>query len=626
MPHECALKHIIISWRMSASETTSGFPPNKKMGQKRKRDQSCKSQQIPGIPPSLSPVLLEAIKVRRRYLSKVAESSVTLRVSEEGVASQPPSDNSKVSSSGAERADDLIGKLAARSDKVALSRSGGETQEHVRLRGRAADATKMFLNAVRRDATTRGANNFRENQKASGGPHSVPVRCLVFLLDLFYADNEPVKMATRRSALGLAFELLRRSASSRAAFCSADWLKRYVSHATKLSSTSNCRAGSEAVPLEVTVQREAVLLLSELSDKFGSLYPRLMVAHRYLEENQGILCQKDISNEVSSARRKDIDGLRKVRDLAIKWGEKECSRVRKIIRRADKCFEVLVPRLGTAPSQKMCTPQDVKNVISKGNWSDDEDSGIDWEDVYDCDNGDEKDYGTGASIDNHEAAVERTLEVMEKSQGLEEGALEIDFDKRDDNGEENGQTLHNLESDSSVLQILHLCANTILTEHKPRIDEWVHSLIAADGMTSQRQEGSYGSSLVVLDVTLRRKRNETLKMLMGYKRDISRMLTAAGKLGITAGESSSPMTTRQMKDIGAITDHIRKNDSRPGYIEDPLVMGLPTNDWRVALGISLRSRKKTSAKDRIMAEKRKYSRRSRGSKLRLQIKLRNDKK
>mmetsp|Transcript_5329 Transcript_5329/g.10186 ORF Transcript_5329/g.10186 Transcript_5329/m.10186 type:complete len:687 (+) Transcript_5329:250-2310(+) len=639
-------------------------------GKKRKREpsqqQTSKAQRIDGIPADLTPVLLHAVKATRKYMSKLGTSAPsTTRSNASDTQQQEGAYPFRNNDNLYDDSNDVLARVAARSERdrvrqEAAASSRGETPlDQARIASE--DATRAFLNGVRRNATVATSSNIgrsatgqaraeagEENgwslrgqtttSKSGGSTSSVPVACLTFLWNLV-ADSDNVKLPTRRAALALAAELLQRSAECRSTFCTADRLREYIDVVSSLgverATTVHVGAASDDADLALkrTMQREAAELLSELSDRFGAHYPRLTVAARYLEEREGVAIQSSTARSVMSAPgessestfTRNMEDLRRGRDLAIKHGEREYSRVRKILHRADACFEILVPRIHVGSERPIASPDtgadsartETEKPAVGGTWSDEEEEDdIDWEEGdidYDGKIGNHAVKNNDDLVEkgsyDHKAAVERTLAVMESSQGVEGGELEIDL------GARSGEEVVSADAAASATvarETLDRCVDLLSAKHFPRLAFWVNCLVSADGMMVQAQQqvgnSVAQSSLVVMPSSLRKKRAQTLVMVMGLKSEVARTLASAARIknasryekkGEATSPSVSPDTNVSQASRSTGTNNAVASNNSTGVGVAPNT----ATSWQNALGIKSRPKPgKNSAKGRIAAK------------------------
>ena len=604
-----------------ASGSTGGAGRKRKRSSDRDTTSAPAQQRIDGVPPSLAPVLLHAIKSRRKYLSKLGAGQ-----------NQPsPTVEAAAAPTAATGTGDVLARVAARSEQEQKRHRAAEDADSPLERPRLAseDATAAFLNGVRREASSSGRGGRSENgwtieQHGEGTTESVPVACLSFLLGLFSADDGSVKLATRRAALALASELLQRSAECRESFAAAERLRQFLEVVSNMA-TSNHNADNDGdTTLKLLVQQEAARLLSETSDRFGTHYPRLTVAARFLEEREGIVLPRSSSSAGTNASgladlvsNNAMAELRRGRDLAMAKIGKAHGRIRKILSRADECFEILVPRIeGSAPA-KGPEQGDValtgKGLGDDGDEDDEEDDDdIDWEE------GNDDDEAVGASKahlpEDHKKVVERTLAQMGRSRGIVDGGIEISLGR----GGETEATGGGIDSGASAAtaaaarEMLGRCVQLLSETHLPRLSFWAECLGKADMMVQQlaQQDGSTTqtpqTSLVAMTSSLRKKRAETLSLVLALKRDSAKTIVSAARLGIgNAASVSSATVSGSTEGGGSVTastaasvDASKVNNTNPTGVGVAAASSIGAKlSWKQDLGI--KSTKKPREKIRI---------------------------
>ena len=585
-------------------------------------------QRIEGVPPSLTPVLLHAIKSRRKYLSKLGSSSSA----DTGTAAAPPPPPPPADPT------DVLARVAARSEQEHHRRQAiQETDSPLeRLRLASEDATTAFLNGVKREANSGGVGGRSDNgwsldqgqgrAPARGGAtaDSVPVACLSFLLGLFSTDDGSVKLPTRRAALALASELLQRSAECREAFASAERLRQFLELVSSLGSSSrdtnhngssnNTNADNEGEgATEMSVQQEAVQLLVGLSYRFGTYYPRLSVAARFLEEREGIVLSSTTrgSGLGDIASNDAMADLRRGRDMAMAKIDKAHERVKRILDRADECFEILVPRFGgsgggssaTGKEAPQKTSTNLVNTWLDEKFDDGDDDDLEHDDDIHWEEGDDNDDDGSTAPEDHEKAVERTLAQMERSRGIEDGGIEISLGGGDGAGSSRGA------SDVTTVaarEMLGRCVKLLEEKHLPRLVFWSDCLHKADNMTIQTGEtsGTVQSSLVAMPPSVRKKRSETLNMVLSLKSDCSKTISSAAKLGI-GGVPNDPSIQSSEGTTGKTTLPPATN-AAAGVNNNPTGVGVASTSslsaktsWKLALGIKSKKTKKRKIRIKV---------------------------
>ena len=594
-------------------------------GRKRKRSSDRDSaaaapgaqQRIDGVPPSLTPVLLHAIKSRRKYLSKL------------GVGQNQPSPTTEAAAAptAATGTGDVLARVAARSEQEQKRHRAAEDANSPLERLASEDATAAFLNGVRREASSSGRGGRSENgwtieQHGEGTTESVPVACLSFLLGLFSADDGSVKLATRRAALALASELLQRSAECRESFAAAEPLRQFLEVVSNMATSNHNADNDSDTALKLLVQQEAARLLSEISDRFGTHYPRLTVAARFLEEREGIVLPRSSSSAGTNASgladlvsNNAMAELRRGRDLAMTKIGKAHGRIRKILSRADECFEILVPRIGGSAPAKGPDQGEVA-LTSKGLGDDGDEDDEEDDDDIDWEEGDDDDEAVGASKahlpEDHEKAVERTLAQMGRSRGIVDGGIEISLGR----GGETEATGGGIDGGASAAtaaaarEMLGRCVQLLSETHLPRLSFWAECLGKADMMVQQlaQQDGSTTqtpqTSLVAMTSSLRKKRAETLSLVLALKCDSAKTIASATRLGIgNAASVSSETVSGSTEGGGSATastavDASKVNNTNPTGVGVAAASSIGAKlSWKQDLGI--KATKKPRKKIRI---------------------------
>ena len=342
-------------------------------------------------------------------------------------------------------------------------------------------------------------------------------------------------------------------------------------------------------PHVVLFQREALIFINDIAQRFPSIRPTLMIAARYLEEQKHI----SIGNESAESllKRKSNSGLaelRRIRDLALLNTDKEVEKVRKLLIKVDACFEVLVPRFGHESGQTKTkllledklhsTNNDIdvnqELVLDYDEVSDDDDDeeDIDWED------GDNSSQGGGGEGDQtmsqiqlneddpeeHKMRVERTLAVMKQSGALQnDGTIGISMDR-----EQNGIHQQTCMADEDLQRHRELLGKCIqkLSKRRDRISLWIDAILAADNMTdvkrvrkSQRSNRNMAVSTMILPESARKKIPLALRSLTNCKNSISIAVTAAKQMGV---EDVGPHTSETTMPFDTVSNSIDESENR----------------------------------------------------------------
>lgn len=150
---------------------------------------------------------------------------------------------------------------------------------------------------------------------------------------------------------------------------------------------------------------------------------------------------------------------------------------------------------------------------STSSGSDDEND-IDWED------------GDSAL---HAMEVERTLETMRVTGGLNEGSIEINFE-----ASEAAQERHSEGADHSKARTgMEREMKVIVAKAMPLISRWTRALMHADGLVSSDLSDN---ALVQMTASQCAIRKNALERLMELKRRLARLMASAQRLGIAASE------------------------------------------------------------------------------------------
>ena len=444
-------------------------------GQRRQRPRSSQpvgSQpdlpEIPGVPPDLTPLMVESLKSATKFFHSVLTPLNPFQDDEESIRSTSQPQQATV-------VDSILNRMS----------SSEEEKKRRKLKECMDKDRQSLLDALKRK---RGVNDGK----------SVPVSCFRYLWEL---GQEHCRVAARRASLYLCGALLQKSSECRRELARDDTLLKFV---TCVVVAQNLKANTDQ-PVSCW-QAEALEWLSHLSEEHGNFYPKFRVARSYLEQR----CSSSLHTIKTNSTMPDI---RRLRDIAIKYGDREIEKVEKLIQRANECLEVLVPRMGDAPCG--IAARTVTAVSSITDIKEDDDDDIEWED------GDEEIPEDLA--DDHARAVERTLEVM----GLQGGIMEINFARNCESDDSN---------DEDARKVLQKTAQSIESRHMKRLSSWVDALIRADGLVMN------GKSLVVMSVDESRKRGELLQRLIDVKQSLASILASTSRFGISvdAGDMNDP--------------------------------------------------------------------------------------
>jgi len=250
-------------------------------------------------------------------------------------------------------------------------------------------------------------------------------------------------------------------------------------------------------------QSEAQLLLSRLVTTIPD--PQIRVGLRFLRQRCPRGTSEGFENIDSS-----LSGWRHVRDFAMLHGEKEIEICERLILKAHSCMDVLMPRIGEVTTSSVSQNRDRSKEYTGDDDEGSEDEDVNWEE------GDEE-VAAGA----HEAAVERTLEIMQSTGELLGGDLEINLQQQSqfqphqwDQGTE-GQKIN-------LSKVIH----SLSTRHMPRLSSWVNALTNADNLIQAPGQ----TALVTISTNAVRSKGNLLRRLWALKSRVTSVLSSFAKL------------------------------------------------------------------------------------------------
>jgi hypothetical protein len=514
-------------------------------GENRKRKRQEKLQQygvdipdIPNVPVQVIPLLVNALKVATKFFQH--ESSTAYNDDwQRAVGSVAPLRNQGLQGSAL---DNVLNRL-----KSTTNAGSEESQQQEQRRTKMNDAIQAFLQAVKRFVRDRGShdstpapdsshitieNNAIARSKEGGcRVHiSADLACFTYLWEL---GQEHRRLAVRRAALNLIRHLLGKSS-----VCRRFFLQESNNLWNWLQMLSAGVQGFDKTKQRLWQKEGHYLLLHLLSENYDDLYPKLRVSEQYLRQACSFDALESLGqlDEYESANSIDMGSLRLLRDVALGHGEEEIRRVDKLILRAHKCMDVLVPRIGKSDVLTPITPHQSTGSHQSDDEADEDD--IAWEDGWDDDDNAYAETGNGEDRgDSHALAVERTLETMESIGGLKGGGLELDFSainpdpclaERLSLPQATSELLVARERFSKLVGFLS-------DRHLPRIRAWLEGLSRADRL----QFPSPQSSLVLMPPDKSQKRAELHQRLITLKEQVSSILESAARLGLNNGNKQN---------------------------------------------------------------------------------------
>ncbi|GFH58744.1 hypothetical protein CTEN210_15220 [Chaetoceros tenuissimus] len=395
--------------------------------------------EIAQVPPITVPYLIEAIKLNKKMISAKHKQLASRDGNTRNENVDVPHDSNDVH-------DAIFARIQQQSRNSELD----ELQEN------AATSINTLLQQCQQQTKITKRSVYDDEYDDTELPTGCGVGCFDFCLGLII--DESTKIILRNAAFRVCRGLVEERNDCRLVFANkikiiADAIGDADKHLRKFP-----KIGSP--PHVVLFQREALIFINDLTQRFPSIRPTLMIAARYLEEQKHISLGNESAE--SSFKRKSNSGLaelRRIRDLALLNTDKEVEKVRKLLMKVDACFEVLVPRFGHESEQTKTkllleatlhsTNDDIdvnqELVLDYDEVSDDDEEDVDWEDG-DKSEEIEKEREGGVKEETcqnqlneddheeHKVRVERTLAVMKQTRALQnDGTIGISMD-REQNG------------------------------------------------------------------------------------------------------------------------------------------------------------------------------------------------
>mmetsp|Transcript_31948 Transcript_31948/g.69005 ORF Transcript_31948/g.69005 Transcript_31948/m.69005 type:complete len:599 (-) Transcript_31948:2146-3942(-) len=505
---------------------------------------------VPGVKIELAFLLVQAVKARRKFLSK---------------------------SSSLAEADDA--------EKESLRHRMIQD-----LQSAAEDKKSAFLNELRRQVEYSSASSSKiSSRRNTNASSNAPTHCLKFLLEVLSDGSNSVHL--RRSSLALAREILEKSSDSRAFLASGRCLLDFVS---VIEGIEYDQAEEEEGPGEASTnmspksifQLEAMELIHHLASKFGRFYTQFTVASRLLGDvsvkfSMHNTAQTSTNNDEQEggrncSQRVNMKILRRERDIALECGPRACQSLGRMVERADVYFRILVPRFGgfntdrfgmnQTNEKREATGEAERNTIDVyqgGDEDEGDDDSIDWEEgdtgVSDSENFNESTHNITSDFhsdepNSHQAAVEQTMDIMGRAGGLLDGNLAVQLGGKSMEMEATPpraktETLVDLATTSQPADAqadartkLQNMVRKFYAQRLPCLSRWIHALSHADGMEERAvidpaMAGSPGNegpvSLVLLSEEKRFMRSQVLQQLIKVRGEVQGVLRSASTLGIS---------------------------------------------------------------------------------------------
>lgn len=472
---------------------------------------------------------------------------------------------------------------AIKTRRKLLSKSfSNEQQERLHaLKENADDSTTMFLVRLRKEveaAKRKQSPNIDRDRHTNAATH-----CLGFLLQTLSETGNSFHL--RRAAMLICREILQRSSDARAYLDSDGILMDFVSMVQKMDDEEEETSNPVMSPSRI-FRQDAIDLITYLSDKFGTLYPKFIVSERLMSE---ISTFTSIQSSNEPNQRTNMMSLRTERDIALQKGMKACDVLERMIGKADGYFRLLVPRYGGFVNESdngevqqisscenlveeevvaersnilldgsACNRTEMSNKeISHNNFVEtfeDDDASIEWEEGdADCFNDEDSPRGnllteieeTGRFDTDHHTAVAHTLGVMQQSGVIREGGLSVELGP----SVQNSKTTLGANNRGSQIKLKKL-VDDLKSQRLPQLNKWVHALSHADGMEERTVEdpsnaGGGPVSLTLLSAEKRALRASLLKRMLKIKGDAETTIQSANLLSAITEEELQHSNTNQ---------------------------------------------------------------------------------
>jgi hypothetical protein len=542
---------------------------------------------VSGVKIEVGILLVQAVKARRAFLSK---------------SSLPVEDEDKERESLRR---DLLRNLHDTADDKA-----------------SAFLNELKRQAQNKSSWPKSVSSSSKRGKTNSTPADAPVRCVEFLLEILSDASNSFHLrrsalALTRQILVRSSAVRAYFACGRCLLNFARMIKGEENDQVEDNGRDggSYRGISNLSPKSL-FQLEAMELVHDLASQFGEFYTRFRVASRLLGDSSNTSMHfiiRDTANsssdsevvgsKVRHSQRDDMRTLRSERDTALKFGPRACQRLERMVGRADEYFRILVPRFGgfngdslerrnkhtnafvsaeipeisTADDSKLTSITDevaLNNNKDGGIHHNEDDGGssIDWEEGdMESDN---ETFNAGAdpffddincdeSIDDHflidhQVAVTRTLEVMERSGALLEGAISIQVMGSKSIEVEPIETQGQAPVEEVVVlrklqKLVHKFSRQL-----PRLNQWICALSHADGMEERTVVDPITAqplvSLRLLSEKNRAMRTKLLQRFMTVRGEIEGALQSSSKLGI--GKSGTKMRALKKNDHTAQVNEV----------------------------------------------------------------------
>ncbi|GAX22051.1 hypothetical protein FisN_6Hh298 [Fistulifera solaris] len=497
---------------------------------------------IPGLPVEVIPLHVHAVKVTAKlfgksgaYASKPLYRRDDDRQERQAVSAHEETEDGSLLKNIMQRVEN------ATRNNVSTTEEQQRTKNEIQQKYQ--DGAQAWLNAIHRCVKDNKSRQTREaSEEGRSAAYSVPVSALQHLWTIGLDHS---RYSVRRATQHLAGMLLEKSAECRSWWLQTDEEDGVPSRRRERTSVIvwmdhvlAAPAGNEESDCSHGVwQLEALDVLQHLERKgYGNLYPTLISAIQRFHQKcpVDVLSLGDLDDRVErkSIQAKSMTTSRLLRDTAMERWDEMNRKVQKLIRKAKKCFDVLVPRVdGSVSAEPSAKTEDVEE----------EDGDIDWEDGFD-DSGAEINSAVHDGI-AHADAVERTLEIMKNTGGMHEGRLEVSIFSRDE--EKNGADAESRPQHAETKEALDRVIRLLSVRYMPRLSAWSQALAIADSLKAKNagktrnDDDQHTISLVQMTEAEQACRSAVMQSCLEVRQELAHILQSAKRLGVELHESNA---------------------------------------------------------------------------------------
>ena len=505
---------------------------------------------IPGLPVEVIPLHVHVMKMTAKLFGKHGPYQTKVLYLQDDESNRATNEGRQMAPTIASLLTNTMQRVEDAADHN--NSQSTETEEQRRMESdilqKYQDGIQTWLNAIHRSVKDNRSRQTRESteEETVVSAYSIP---LAALQHLWSVGMDHKRFSVRRATQHLAGKLLEQSSD-----CRSWWLQlssdetSFREHASNgkrqhkisvvvwMDNVLQSQTESEAQKLW---QLEAFDRLKHLERKgYGDLYPTLISAIQRFQQKCPVstLESVDTENEGTSSQTTSMAKFRFVRDTAMAHWDEMDTRLQKLIQKAKWCFGVLVPRMEDTVSGE------ASGTAEEG----EEEEDIDWEDGFE-DDGTDLSSAVNESI-HHANAVERTLEIMKNTGGMQEGRLEISIFSKEEKTNDPQSSNTNAEVNphyTQSKQTLDRVINILSTNYRLRLSDWAQALAAADNLKVKRsgkratEDDPNSDPLIQMTDSEQIRRSEVLQSCLDVKQEVAHILQSAKRLGVDLVETRS---------------------------------------------------------------------------------------